>query len=399
MAGSDDRVMPPRAKEIEARDLGRGVTFEVRPAKKGSATVHVIVDDERLPAFRLKEGSSAEAQVRLLPAVTAQLATSDSVGSAAEPDESSADAPTPTTSAAPPPPLPPPPSHKFQREPVSAAHAARIAAASAAAGKKRCRQTANPLPAEQPDLESGYLPNGELALPSAQWGVRHVLRSWREIRREGASCPSCFIAGRCRRCGLAASLRCSPCKLAYYCGLACFDVAWLEGGVCNDGALMRNDGELVPLTWPAHRDTCCPFDGWACTACGEGSAVVQCSGPGLHADGCLDHFCNVACRFRTPCPHLIDSTQCELREAQAASGLCSCSCCDEIASNFLCSSEHGCCSDDPALDGAPFDDKDCGWEPSRDWRAHPTCAKWKQRLEQVLSQHGVALEGGGGEGM
>ena len=71
-------VMPPKAKVIEARDLGRGVTFEVRPAIKGSPcpTVHVIVDNERLPAFCLKEGSSAEAQVRLLPAVTAQLATS-----------------------------------------------------------------------------------------------------------------------------------------------------------------------------------------------------------------------------------------------------------------------------------------------------------------------------------
>ena len=68
--------MPHKAKVIEARDLGRGVNFEVRPAKKGSPTVHVIVDDETLPAYRLKEGSSAEAQVRLLPAVTAQLATS-----------------------------------------------------------------------------------------------------------------------------------------------------------------------------------------------------------------------------------------------------------------------------------------------------------------------------------
>ena len=148
-----------------------------------------------------------------------------------------------------------------------------------------------------------------------------------------------FISLECRIFSRlsSASLRCSRCKLAYYCAQACFGVAWLEGGVCNDGALMRNDaGELVPLTWPAHRDTCCPFDGWACTACGEGSAVVQCSGPGLHADGCLDHFCNVACRFRTPCPHLIDSKQHELREAQAASGLCSCSCCDEIASIVSC---------------------------------------------------------------
>ena len=53
-------AMAPRAKVSASGDIGHGITYEVRPAKKGSPTVHVDVAGTRLPAFRLKEGKPVE---------------------------------------------------------------------------------------------------------------------------------------------------------------------------------------------------------------------------------------------------------------------------------------------------------------------------------------------------
>jgi len=135
--------MPPKVKVIESGDLGHGVTFEVRPASKGSPTVHVVVDGQRLPAFRLKPDASSESQVRSLPAVQAKLVPS---AVAMDVDNSPSfiaqSQPPPPQPPLPQPPLPPmhksqplppqspppqpPPSasHKFQRELKSTAAAA-----------------------------------------------------------------------------------------------------------------------------------------------------------------------------------------------------------------------------------------------------------------------------------
>ena len=56
--------MAPKVKVLESNDLGHGVFYEVRPAAKGNPTVQVIVDGERLPAFRRRPDSSAQEQVR-----------------------------------------------------------------------------------------------------------------------------------------------------------------------------------------------------------------------------------------------------------------------------------------------------------------------------------------------
>eukprot|EP00966_Prymnesium_polylepis_P290003 6698924-Prymnesium_polylepis.1 len=73
--------MPPKATAVvEKGHLGRGVTFEVRPASKGSPTVHVVVNGRRLPAFRRKAGSTAEEQVRQLPNVRIMLSEGDTAG-------------------------------------------------------------------------------------------------------------------------------------------------------------------------------------------------------------------------------------------------------------------------------------------------------------------------------
>ena len=66
--------MAPKSKVSETGDVGHGVTFEVRPAKAGKPTVHVVIDGSRLPAFRLKDGSSATEQVRRLQQVDDHLA-------------------------------------------------------------------------------------------------------------------------------------------------------------------------------------------------------------------------------------------------------------------------------------------------------------------------------------
>lgn len=55
--------MAPKVKVLEPDDLGHGVCYEVRPAAKGNPTVHVIVDGERLPAFRRKPDQLAAEQV------------------------------------------------------------------------------------------------------------------------------------------------------------------------------------------------------------------------------------------------------------------------------------------------------------------------------------------------
>ena len=65
--------MAPKVKVLESNDLGHGVFYEVRPAAKGNPTVQVIVDGERLPAFRRRPDSSAQEQVRGLAAVKAKL--------------------------------------------------------------------------------------------------------------------------------------------------------------------------------------------------------------------------------------------------------------------------------------------------------------------------------------
>ena len=61
--------MAPKAKVSASGDIGHGISFEVRPQKKGSPTVHVDVAGNRLPAFRLKDGKSVEEQVSTLQQV------------------------------------------------------------------------------------------------------------------------------------------------------------------------------------------------------------------------------------------------------------------------------------------------------------------------------------------
>ena len=67
-------AMAPRAKVSASGGIGHGITFEVRPAKKGSPTVHVDVAGTRLPAFRLKEGKPVEEQVGCLQQVLEHIA-------------------------------------------------------------------------------------------------------------------------------------------------------------------------------------------------------------------------------------------------------------------------------------------------------------------------------------
>jgi hypothetical protein len=81
--------MPPKPKVIDSGDLGHGITYEVRPASKGSPTVHVVVDGERLPAFRRKSDASAEEQVRGLPSVQAKLVPQPSTVEEQKPRERS----------------------------------------------------------------------------------------------------------------------------------------------------------------------------------------------------------------------------------------------------------------------------------------------------------------------
>ena len=147
---------------------------------------------------------------------------------------------------------------------------------------------------------------------------------------------SVWVAGRCRQCDAEAQLRCSRCKLAYYCSEACSRSAWQVGGTCSDGAMTRAaDGSKVPLQWPAHSATCRPFKQWRCSACGtDDRDVLKCSGPGSSGGGCLEHFCNIHCELRTACPHA-DSAD-EVADVQAAAGLCRCRCCEERACQFTC---------------------------------------------------------------
>jgi hypothetical protein len=51
VVGLKPQAMPPKPKVIERGDLGLGITYEVRPAAKGSPTVHVVIDGQRLPPF------------------------------------------------------------------------------------------------------------------------------------------------------------------------------------------------------------------------------------------------------------------------------------------------------------------------------------------------------------
>ena len=83
------KSMPPKPKVIESGDLGHGITYEVRPASKGSPTVHVVIDGERLPAFRRKSDFSVEAQVRALPSVKAKLEPLPSTAEEKQPRERS----------------------------------------------------------------------------------------------------------------------------------------------------------------------------------------------------------------------------------------------------------------------------------------------------------------------
>ena len=80
-------AMPPKAKVSELGDIGHGITFEVRPAKAGKPTVHVVVAGARLPAFRLKDGPTAEEQVRCLSHVVEHMARS-AAGTSVDADSS-----------------------------------------------------------------------------------------------------------------------------------------------------------------------------------------------------------------------------------------------------------------------------------------------------------------------
>lgn len=117
--------MAPKSKVSETGDIGHGVTFEVRPAKAGKPTVHVVIDGSRLPAFRLKDGSSATEQVRRLQQVDDHLArlTSGAPIDAGQPSGMAMDAmqgsqPTQPTHAATDAAQqePPPPPHGCRRE-------------------------------------------------------------------------------------------------------------------------------------------------------------------------------------------------------------------------------------------------------------------------------------------
>ena len=96
-------AMPPKPKVSESGDIGHDITFEVRPQKKGSPTVHVDVAGTRLPAFRLKDGKPVDEQVRSLQQVVEHIARATASTSLAKrqraTDESSA------ASASQPPPL------------------------------------------------------------------------------------------------------------------------------------------------------------------------------------------------------------------------------------------------------------------------------------------------------
>jgi hypothetical protein len=81
--------MPPKPKVIERGDLGLGITYEVRPAAKGSPTVHVVIDGQRLPPFRQKADSSVEVQVRAMPSVQTKLAPQPSAADEGTPRERS----------------------------------------------------------------------------------------------------------------------------------------------------------------------------------------------------------------------------------------------------------------------------------------------------------------------
>ena len=85
--------MAPKSKVSETGDIGHGVTFDVRPAKAGKPTVHAVIDGSRLPAFRLKDGSSATEQVRRLQQVSDHLARSSApIDAAGQPSGMAMDA-------------------------------------------------------------------------------------------------------------------------------------------------------------------------------------------------------------------------------------------------------------------------------------------------------------------
>ena len=116
--------MAPKSKVSETGDIGHGVTFDVRPAKAGKPTVHAVINGSRLPAFRLKDGSSATEQVRRLQQVSDHLARSSApIDAAGQPSGMAMDAmqrsqPTQPTHAATDAAQqePPPPQHGCRRE-------------------------------------------------------------------------------------------------------------------------------------------------------------------------------------------------------------------------------------------------------------------------------------------
>ena len=227
--------------------------------------------------------------------------------------------------------------------------------------------------ASRPSLESGVDEAGGLLVPRGSRRQPHNF----PYSRPG----ECFEAGQCRNCSGKASMRCSRCKVAYFCSEGCFEEAWLNGGQCDSGALQQPDGSHEPLTWPPHSVVCRPFKAWPCTSCrgsfnddGKLTPTVQCAQP-----GCLEWFCNVDCSLCSACPHAtdLDDDLQELREARAAAGACGCICCQTTAGLFTCTSDGNCFEAD--------DGQDCGWRDCPAWRKTPTCAVWAQRLQQVLT--------------
>ena len=170
--------MAPKSKVSETGDIGHGVTFEVRPAKAGKPTVHVVIDGSRLPAFRLKGGSSATEQVRRLQQVDDHLArlTSGAPIDAGQPSGMAMDAmqgsqPTQPTHAA---------TDAAQQEPPPEPHGCRrefqaLARATAAAGCMVLPRTAAWAASE--------------SLPPAPW----PFEDWADGGLHCAACGCCLL--------------------------------------------------------------------------------------------------------------------------------------------------------------------------------------------------------------
>ena len=248
--------MAPRAKVIASGDIGHGVTFEVRPQKKGSPTVHVDVAGARLPAFRLKDGTSAEVQVCGLAQVKAHIA-----GAAAA-------------------------------TPMDADSTCSGADSSDASSLERTAvhhpQNTQPTQPTQPQHST-----------IAEQGLLH-LQPPQPSPQPPKSMP-----------------------LKFPVALACASATVVQTPLPPASAF------LPPPPWPYNdwSDLCCQTCGfWPAQSDEEPCATLaRCDGCDALGQSCA-FFCDVKCRRRTPCPHILGAVDLTLQ--------CECPCCaiaDEIA--------------------------------------------------------------------